>query len=232
MQADNSGSVHPADSGYDANPGARGFFISFEGAESSGKSTQANLLASWMTERGYTVLRTREPGGTEVGEKIRRILLGDGEEMVPATEALLFAAARAELVYTVIQPALERGEVVICDRYIDSSIVYQAFGLGLDEDDVVAINRWALRMAVPNLTIVLGRGRELIASGEITQPDRIETRDEEFHRRVRLGYAKLAQRHPERMVVVDTASGVGGTAAEIREIVMARLNVGRQTLGD
>ncbi|MFO7942111.1 MAG: dTMP kinase [Bacillota bacterium] len=231
MQTDDSGSAYPADSGSDSNPGARGFFISFEGAESSGKSTQANLLTSWMTERGHVVVRTREPGGTEVGERIRRILLGDGEELVPATEALLFAAARAELVHTVIRPALQRRKVVICDRYIDSSIAYQAFGLGLEEDDVISVNRWALRLAIPDLTIVLGRGSELVASGEIVQPDRIETRDEEFHRRVRLGYAELAQRHPERMVIVDTTSGVDATAAEIREIVMNRLNVGRRTPG-
>ncbi|MFP4201239.1 MAG: dTMP kinase [Bacillota bacterium] len=229
MPINNSESAHPADSDSDPDPGARGFFISFEGAESSGKSTQASLLTSWMKERGYTVLRTREPGGTEVGEKLRSILLGDGEEMVPATEALLFAAARAELVHTVIVPALQRGEVVICDRYIDSSIAYQAFGLGLEEDDVLAINRWALREAIPNLTIVLGKGRELVSSGEIAQPDRIETRGEDFHRRVRMGYAKLARRHPKRIVLVDTGSGVEETAAKIKEIVMARLVVGRQT---
>ncbi len=202
----------------------RGFFVSFEGAECSGKSTQAQILATWLRSQGYSVVRTREPGGTDLGEAVRDILLAHASQMNPTTESLLFAAARSELVHEVIAPALDRGEVVICDRYIDSSLAYQGFGLGLPATQIMAINGSAIEKAMPELTVLLGYGSDLESSGQVDGPDRIEMRDDEFHRRVRRGYAYLADRYPERIVSVDTAQGIEATAMEIREIVIARLS--------
>ncbi len=216
-EPENSGCLHAK-----SHPDGRGIFVSFEGAECSGKSTQADLLVSWLQAHGFSVLHTREPGGTDVGEAIRDMLLASPFGMAPSTEALLFAAARAEHADKVIQPALERGQVVICDRYIDSSVAYQGYGLGLCPEEVLRINRWALQIATPDLTILLGSGRELHSAGQMEGLDRIESRDEAFHRRVRYGYAALLQRHSERIIAVDTARGIEATADEIRRIFRLR----------
>ncbi len=201
----------------------RGFFVSFEGAESSGKSTQTALLVAWLREQGFGVLQTREPGGTSVGEGVRDILLAHASKMSAQTEALLFESARTELVDSVILPALCEGKVVVCDRYIDSSLAYQGYGLGLPIEEILAVNRWAVCRAMPDVTILLGHGRELAASGTVEGPDRIESRGGDFHRRVRMGYLQIASRDRNRVVVVDTAQGIEATAKEIRSIIARRL---------
>ena len=202
-----------------------GFFISFEGVETSGKTTQADLLVSWLQVRGHRVVQTREPGGTFLGEAIRTLLLdmSDEQEMSHRAETLLFAAARAQLVETIIGPALAAGHVVVCDRYIDSSVAYQSFGLGVPLSAVWDINKFSTEDLMPDLTFVLGRGADLESSERRPPTDRIEAREERYHRRVRNGYLSLARRFPERIVVVDTLGGVRRTAGIIRRMVAARL---------
>ena len=193
-------------------------FISFEGVDWSGKSTQAGLLAGWLAEQGRTVLATREPGGTPVGEAVREVVL-HGHDMTPWAEAALYAAARADHVEHAIRPALERGEDVVCDRYIDSSIAYQGFARGLGEERVLELNLLVTRGLLPDRTFVvfldadeaLGRGR-----GE---PDRIEREGADFMRKVDEGYRALVSRFPERIVGVDGARTADEIAKEVREHV-------------
>lgn len=202
-----------------------GFFISFEGVETSGKTTQADLLTSWLKTCGYDIVQTREPGGSELGEAVRSLLLHmDGDvDVSPRAETLLFAASRAQLVYQVIAPALRAGQVVVCDRFIDSSLAYQGFGLGMPLSAVWDVNRFGAVGLLPDLTFVLGRGGALESSGEWSVGDRIEARGTDFHGRVRQGYLSLARRFADRMMVIDTAGGVRRTAKTIRSIVSERL---------
>ncbi len=208
--------------------GHGGLFISLEGVETSGKTTQADLLVSWLKTRGYDVLQTREPGGSSVSELIRSLLLrvdqDSDENITPQAETLLFAASRAQLVHNVIRPALQSGTVVVCDRYIDSSLAYQGFGLGIPLADIWDINLFATGNLMPDLTFVLGRGSKLFSADEKPADDRIEARSKEFHSRVRRGYHSLAQRFSDRIVLVDTRGGVRRTAQYIRGIVGERLN--------
>lgn len=200
----------------------RGYFITFEGGDGSGKSTQIALLRDRLTEAGYDVILTREPGGTEISEKIRELILDpDNAEMSDMTEALLYAAARAQLVGQLIRPALEAGKVVICDRFVDSSIAYQACGRGLG-DAVGVINTYAVDGCMPDLTILLRldprKGSSRIADRE---HDRIEQAPDEFHRRVYEGYLELERTYPERIFGIDASGTIEEIAEEIRERVEA-----------
>ncbi len=208
-----------------------GFFISFEGVETSGKTTQADLLTSWLKTRGYDIMQTREPGGSELGEAMRSILLDmeGAVDISPRAETLLFAASRAQLVHQVIAPALREGRVVICDRFVDSSLAYQGFGLGMPLSAVWDVNQFAAAGLLPDLTFVLGRGGTLESSGEWSVGDRIEARGTDFHGRVRQGYLSLARRFAGRIMVIDTAGGVRRTAKTIRGIVSERLKDRRIT---
>jgi dTMP kinase len=208
---------------------APGWLIAFEGVEGAGKTTQLELLQRELETLGYAVLVTREPGGTRLGERIRSILLdpetGDGE-LAPRTEALLFAAARAQLVQQVIQPALERGQVVLCDRFVDSSLVYQGIARGLGHQPVAAVNHFATGGLQPDLVVLLrldpaeGLTR---ARGRDPAFDRIEAEDLQFHRLVEQGFMLLAAEHPERFAVIDAAQPVGQVAAEVRTAALERL---------
>lgn len=177
-------------------------FVSFEGLDGSGKSTQSELLRARLEADGQTVLATREPGGTELGEQIRDLVL-HGDHVEPWAEALLYAAARAQHVEQVIRPALERGEWVICDRYVDSSVAYQGVGRGLGLDRVLELNLAAVGGLVPDRTFLLLLDATQVSGRVGDQHDRLEREDEEFHRRVDAGYRELAQRFPERIVVLD-----------------------------
>lgn len=199
----------------------RGFFITFEGGDGSGKSTQISILKESLIRKGYDVILTREPGGTDISEKIRELILDpENGEMEDITEAYLYAAARAQLVRQLIKPALEEGKVVICDRFVDSSIAYQGFGRGLD-DAVGVINTYAVDDCMPDLTILLKldpeRGSSRIAGRE---HDRIEQASDEFHRKVYEGYLKLEEIYPERILGVDAS----GTIQEIAEEISHRLD--------
>lgn len=193
-----------------------GRFITFEGGERSGKSTQVRILARYLRERGLDPVLVREPGGTPLGEALRQILLySPSAPRTAAAELLLYAAARAELVADVIRPALAAGRVVISDRYVDSSLAYQGFGLGVDTEFVRLIHRGTTGGLMPDLTILL-----LGAEYDRDEPrDRIERRDEGFHRRVRDGYRRLAAAEPERFVVIEGTGSVEEVAARVREAV-------------
>ncbi|WP_271395929.1 dTMP kinase [Neomicrococcus lactis] len=184
-----------------------GLFIVFEGGDGAGKSTQAALLASRLERADRHVLRTREPGGTVVGEKLRGLILDHGNGTVDArTEALMFAASRAAHVEQVLLPALNEGTDVICDRYIDSSVAYQGVGRGLGTDKVLALNTWATSGLVPDLTVLLdidpvaGRARRL---RDNATEDRLESEPDEFHASIRAAFRSLADASPERYLVLN-----------------------------
>ena len=200
----------------------RGRFIVFEGPEGAGKSTQAVRLAAWLEARGHDVVMTREPGGTEIGESIRSILLvSEGRAMLPATEALLYAAGRAQHVGEVIRPALARGAVVVCDRFVDSSLAYQAGGLGLPLADVAAIQGLATGGLAPDLKILLdlpvdvGLARRF-AAGAV---NRVDLAGVAFHERVRSTYHRQVATSPDDWLVVDATESPEWVAAAVAAAV-------------
>lgn len=203
-----------------------GLWITVEGGDGSGKTTQSELLTAWLEEQGRTVVRTREPGGTEVGQLIRDIVLHHRGDIVPRAEALLYAADRAHHVTTVVRPALERGDVVLQDRYLDSSVAYQGAGRVLDADEVRNLSLWATDGALPDLTILLDID-EATARTRLNAADkpfdRLEAEGDSFHARVRAAYLALAAAEPERFLVVDAAGPVDEIADRIRSAVLARL---------
>jgi dTMP kinase len=190
-------------------------FVTFEGADGSGKSTQAELLRAALAAEGHDVVLTREPGGTELGERIRTLLL-DGPDMAPWAEAALFAASRAQHVDEVIRPALARGSVVVCDRYVDSSLAYQGVARGLGVDEVLELNLRVTRGLLPDVTFLLLLEPE-VAAGRRTELDRLEREGEELQAGVDAGYRWLAQRFPARIIVVDAARPPEEIAREVHE---------------
>jgi len=205
-----------------------GIFISFEGSEGCGKSTQIRRLAAFLQTLGREVLILREPGGTPIGETIRHLLKHDknAAAMTPEAELLLFAASRAQLVREVIRPALEKGIVVLCDRFLDSTTVYQGVARALDSSDVAAINSFAVGELLPDLTLLLDldaeEGRRRAASrGEPV--DRMEQEDAGFYEAVRRGYLDLAREYPCRITLIDASLDEKGVAALISNKVSLRL---------
>ncbi len=201
---------------------APGLFITLEGGDGSGKTTQASLLRDWLESEGRVVVRTREPGGTEVGVLIRDIVLHHRGEVSPRAEALLYAADRAHHIATVVRPALERGEVIIQDRYLDSSVAYQGAGRVLGRDEIRELSLWATEGLLPDVTVLLdldpatARARLDAADKPF---DRLEAERDEFHARVRAEYLALAAAEPERFLVLDASR----PADEIAEAVRARV---------
>ncbi len=197
----------------------QGIFIAFEGGEGTGKSTQSKLLVQWLEQEGETVLLSREPGGTELGKDLRKILLGhETGDISPRAEALLYAADRAHHVYSVIRPALDRGEVVISDRYFDSSAAYQGAGRVLNPTEVARISRWATESLYPTLTILIDVPAE-IGLSRLQSRDRLEAESNDFHERVRQEYLQIAMMDPERYFVVDGTQSV----EEINTQITARV---------
>jgi dTMP kinase len=185
-------------------PPATGLFIAFEGVEGAGKGTQIRLAEDHLRAEGHDVLVTREPGGTELGEKIREVLLDPKTGKLDArSEALLFSAARAQTVSTVIRPALADGSIVICDRYVDSSLAYQGWARGLGEQDVLTLNVWATQGLFADLVILLHLEPERGLLRSTEAPDRMELEGQDFHAKVSDAYLKIAEEHPERFVVID-----------------------------
>ena len=204
-----------------------GLFIAFEGGDGAGKSTQAARLAGTLEKRGLTVLRTREPGGTPIGEKLRSLVLDHGHGHIDAhTEALIFAASRAAHATQVIRPALERGEVVLTDRYIDSSVAYQGAGRDLGADAVRTLNEWATSGLQPDLTVLLdvdpADGRRRRTAGDAAE-DRLESEADEFHSTIRGAFLELAAGRPETYLVLPADLPVTELAARILTRVDALL---------
>lgn len=197
-------------------------FLTFEGVDWSGKSTQARLLVDWLAEQGRQVLLTREPGGTPVAEAVRDVVL-HGHDMTPWAEAALYAAARADHVEHAIRPALERGEDVVCDRYIDSSVAYQGIGRGLGEDRVRDLNLLVTRGLLPDRTFLVLLDPEEARRRGAGQPDRIEREGDDFWRRVDDGFRSLAAEFPERIVSLDGSRSPAEIAEEVRDHVRALL---------
>ena len=211
---------------------ARGVFITFEGGDGSGKSTQIQSVREWFESRGREVIVTREPGGTELGTEIRRLVQNGPEDVDARTEALLYAADRAYHVATVIGPALERGAVVLGDRYIDSSLAYQGAARSLGVDEIASLSAWATQGLYPSLTFLLDLPPEVGARRRADAPDRMERESMDFHERVRHQYLRLADAEPERIVVIDAVGTVDEVFSEIRGVLVERFEGGVATIDE
>lgn len=211
---------------------ARGVFITFEGGDGSGKSTQIQSVRDWFESRGREVIVTREPGGTELGTEIRRLVQNGPEDVDARTEALLYAADRAYHVATVIGPALERGAVVLGDRYIDSSLAYQGAARSLGVDEIASLSAWATRGLYPSLTFLLDLPPEVGARRRTDAPDRMERESMDFHERVRHQYLRLADAESERIVVIDAVGTIEEVFSEIRGVLVERFDGGVATIDE
>lgn len=209
-------------------------FITFEGIEGCGKSTQINLLAAQLQQQGYQVLLTREPGGCPIADQIRSLLLdADNRAMVPMTELMLYAAARAQHLAEVVQPALDSGTLVLCDRFSDATRAYQAFGRGIDRQTMESLNDLACNGLAPDLTLLLDclveiglkRARQRIVGSNGPKEERFELESLHFHQRVRDGYLQLAAEEPDRFVIIDAAVSQEQAATAILQAVQQRLRV-------
>ena len=198
-----------------------GLFITFEGGDGSGKSTQSALLIEWLEGQGKTVVVSKEPGGTELGTELREIILHRRGYIAPRAEALIYAADRAHNIATKIRPALENGDIVIQDRYLDSSVAYQGAGRVLDPTEIRNLSLWATEDLLPDLTILLdldeSLGRDRLSAR--TKYDRLEEAGDDFHSRVRAAYLELAAAEPERFLVLNAADSVESLSVRIRERV-------------
>lgn len=211
--------------------------ITLEGVEGCGKSTHLRLLSEWLKERGVAHLLTREPGGTAIGAQVRAILLNrQGEELDPWSELLLYIADRRQHVVRLLQPALSRGELVLCDRFADATVAYQGWGRGLDLEMVKRLNRLATGGLKPDLTLLfdcppeegLARARHRVQGllPGVSPEDRFEREELDFHRRVRQGYLALAAEEPGRFRVIDGAPGIDEVQQRVREVVAQALGIG------
>ena len=208
-----------------------GLFITFEGIDGCGKTTQLRLLSSWLRERGREVVETVEPGGTDIGREIRKILLDPANTAICSrTELLLYFASRAQNVEEVIRPALEKSTIVLCDRFTDSTIAYQGCGRGLDADIILDLHRIACGPLKPDVTVLididldtsLARARRRNERTNANE-SRIDEESREFHARVRRGYLQLAANEPDRFVIIDGMHPVTEVAARIREAIQNRV---------
>lgn len=201
-----------------------GRFITFEGGDGAGKSTQLKMLVDWLIEQGHQVVESREPGGTELGVELRGIVLHRRGYMTPRAEALLYAADRAHNIATVVRPAIETGKIVVQDRYIDSSLAYQGAGRVLSPAEIQSLNTWATEGLVPDLTVLLDLD-PTVGKSRITSDlyDRLEAETRGFHMAVRGAYLTLADAEPERFLVLDATRSIEYLAASIRSRVTSLL---------
>lgn len=197
-----------------------GFFISFEGGDYTGKSTQVKLLMQALATRGVAAIATFEPGGTSLGQRLRREVM-HGEDLDPYTEALLYAADRAWHAQTVIKPHLQAGEVVVSDRYLDSSLAYQGIGRGLGLEKIEEISLWATGNLRPDLTILLDGDPEVLVARRTERPDRMEAAGAEFHQAVRQAFLQIAERDRQRIKVIDATAGVQEIHQQVLSLVSA-----------
>lgn len=208
-----------------------GVFIVFEGGDSAGKTTQVRALARWLTERGIAFRTTHEPGDSWLGQQVRRLVLSpDSGPIGPRAECLLYIADKAQHVDEVVVPALKRGEVVISDRYVDSTIAYQAAGRALAAEDVETIARWATASLRPHLTVLLDVDPDQAVNRLVTK-DRIESEGDDFHRRVRAAFLALAERDPEHYLVLPARDSIASISERIQARVERLLAEGSETVG-
>ena len=198
---------------------SKGLFITFEGGDGCGKTTQINLLDEYLRSKGYKTLLTREPGSKGLGVKLREILLNYDGEVSPVCESFLFLADRAQHVDCIIKPALEEGIIVLCDRHTDSTVAYQGYGRGLDLEQIHKLNRIATSGLKPDLTIVLDVDVETSQKRVGSEKDRMESAGIEFFERVRNGFLEIAKQEPERVKVVDSTQSIEEIHQEILELV-------------
>ena len=198
---------------------SKGLFITFEGGDGCGKTTQIKLLDEYLKNKGYKTLLTREPGSIGLGEKVREILLNYDGEVSPVCESFLFLADRAQNVDCIIRPALEEGTIVICDRHTDSSVAYQGYGRGLDIDRINMLNNIATSGLKPDLTIVLDVDVETSQARVGSEKDRMESAGIEFFERVRQGFLEIAKQEPDRVKVVDSKQSIEDIHKQILELV-------------
>lgn len=205
---------------------SKGIFITFEGSDGCGKSTQIKKLAEYLSMQGKEVVVTREPGGTDISEQIRGIILDpNNKKEAPVTEMMLYAAARAQIVSELIKPSIKAGKIVLCDRFVDSSIAYQAYGRGLG-DQVKIVNSYALQGLLPDVTFFLDitaeEGRKRNKSTD--KNDRMEQEAIEFHQRVYEGYKKIAEDNKDRVVVIDASKSIDEVFEEIKKVYDTKFN--------
>ena len=203
-----------------------GVFITFEGGDGAGKTTQIDKLRGWLERQGHTVVVTREPGGTDIGVELRNIVLHHRGFLAPRAEALLYAADRAHHIHTIVRPALERGDVVVQDRYFDSSVAYQGAGRVLSETEVRDLSLWATEHLMPQLTVVLDIPADVARArreGDNRVFDRLEAEADDFHERVREAYHRLADAEPERFLMIDGERPADDIHAEVVSRVQALL---------
>jgi dTMP kinase len=200
-----------------------GLFLTFEGGDGSGKTTQINRLVAWLESQGQTVVLTREPGGTDLGVELRTIVMHRKGFIAPRAEALLYAADRSHHIHTLVRPALERGDIVVQDRYLDSSVAYQGAGRVLDPDEVRELSLWGTERLMPDLTVLLDVPASVAKARQAAEDrdyDRLEAEAEEFHTRVRESYLALAEAEPERFLVVNGELPI----EEIHQVIITRVS--------
>lgn len=197
----------------------KGIFITFEGSEGCGKSTQSRLLYEYLKRKGYNVVYLREPGGNKISEKIRKILLDPNNHISPICETLLYMGARAEVVDKIIRPALSKGQIVICDRFLDSTFAYQGYGLGIDIGFIKRVGNFVTAGIKPDLTILLDLPIKKGLKHRESKKDRIEKRSLQYHLAVRKGYLKLASQDAKRIKIVKVDKDRNKTQLKIREII-------------
>ena len=200
-----------------------GLFLTFEGGDGSGKTTQINRLVAWLESRGQTVVLTREPGGTDLGVELRNIVMHRKGFIAPRAEALLYAADRSHHIHTLVRPALERGDIVVQDRYLDSSVAYQGAGRVLDPDEVRELSLWGTERLMPDLTVLLDVQATVAKARQAAEDrdyDRLEAEAEDFHTRVRESYLALAEAEPERFLVVNGELPI----EEIHQVIITRVS--------
>lgn len=197
----------------------KGLFITLEGADGCGKTTQLNLLKEYLTSRGYEIVVTREPGGKGLGEKLREILLNYDGEVSDRCEAFLYLADRAQNIDTIIKPAINSGKIVLCDRHTDSSVAYQGYGREQNIDNINMLNELAVNGVHPDLTIVFDIDTETSMARVGAEKDRLESAGIEFHKRVRNGYLEIAKKNPQRIKVVNASQTIEDVQRDVIKIV-------------
>jgi len=197
----------------------KGLFITFEGADGSGKSTQLKMAAEFFRNKGFEVVSTRDPGGTPLGQKIREILLHHDGKVASYCELFLYLADRAQHIDEKIIPALEEGKVVLCDRYVDSSLAYQGYARGIDTEEILMLNNIVAKSLMPDLTFVFDVSTEIAEQRVGETKDRLESEAKEFHQKVRFGFLELAKKFPDRIKVIDANQKIAKVHSDVIKIL-------------